>query len=276
MGFIEDHIISELRHSEGASFVGDNTLRDTIWYSSTHESYAQRSAEFDDSWLYSSASNDFVKLALKDIYKLETIVSFSKLEECHNSIDCLDTEALNKSMLYIYLKNNEEPLFRKYIDGLRNALAHGTFNKKDDRYFFISQQKPKATSQVKFYLQCKEDFNTAYKEAMTLFRRIVTNDKNTAKYDCIKNEFELSRQKERHYSKKYKCYILIDDDFRFNSNKHVEELSIYLQNKSFDDKAVILVNENLGNTSFKNRSTNDGSVVVIQQSKLIEHFKIHL
>ena len=275
MGYIKNYVIAKIQHHDRAAFITENALRNSLWYSSTKECYAQRNSTYDLSWLQSPKSDDFVLLAIKTVFQLDLVKIYSCQSECHKGIDTLDEVNTGTSLLFV-CKKDSTSAFTAYVEGLRNSLAHGTFNKCQDRTFFISQQHSKPEAEARFFLQSKVDCSAAIMMLAGIFNRIVSSDTLIAKYDCIREEFGLTQKNVHLYSAKYNCYVIIDDDFKFISNRHVEELEQFIQMQTFDAKAVILVNENLGNISLKHRTSPDEKIVVIQQSKLIEYFGFSL
>lgn len=275
MSYIDKYIFASLKHADRALFINEITLRDSIWYSSTQESYAQRTDIFDNTWLSSSRSDDFVLLALKSLYKLQIIKVFKGQNECHKEISLLDDDKENCPLLFLY-KTDGTSAFTAYISGLRNALAHGTFNKQDNRTFFISQHRAKQQSEIKFFLQSMNDCTEAIINALGLFNSIASGDDKVSKYDCIQEEFDLIHNESGFYSRKYNCVIVINDEFKFSTNKHINELQELMSGQSFDGKVVILIDENIGNITLNNRTSPNGNLVVIPQNRLIEHFGIQI
>ncbi len=276
MNYISDGILSKIKHEgDTSSIINEKALRQSLWYSSTKGCYAQYDDLFKESPLSSPRSDDFVLLALKAIFQLELIKIYGTQSECHHEIDALSKSYMDTSLLFVF-KKERTSVFTAYIEGLRNSLAHGSFNKCQERTFFISQQYSKPNAEVKFFLQSKVDCSLAIMTLADLFYRMVNGDVIAAKYDCIRRGLSLEQKNNYLYSAEYGCYVIIDDDFKFKSDRHVAELGDFIRRQTFDVKTVILVDENLGNIKLKNRTSTDGNIVVIQQNKLIEYFDISL
>lgn len=274
MGFIADNLISHLRHSSKASFLPEETLRYCIWYSSTKESYPQRTTVFDGSWLEGNSSNPYVFLAIKKQLALASFIGFDNMQTGNNEIDSLKPTSGNKLYMY-YNKAKMTSLFSVIVGSIRNGIAHGTFNFENDRFFLISQHHPNPESPVKFYLQLGDDFNRLLQRMFALFEEMASNPLEE-KYRILSEPLNLRKDGERYYSERLNQFVLIDDQFSFASDSHVAEIQNRLHPPQIEDNTVVLVNEKISAFADRNLKNEDNNTRMTTVDKLLGDYQTNV
>ena len=69
-------------------------------------------------------------------------------------------------------------------------------------------------------------------------------------------------------------YVIIDDAFRFDSEKRVARVKTLIDTYDNGELTDIIVSENLGSISEKNLRSENGNVRIISQSKIIDYYGI--
>jgi hypothetical protein len=272
MDFIVNNIIKKLKHGNKTSILNEEYLHDCLWYSSTDQAYSQRTTSYDSSWLASLTTDTYVALALKSIMKLDSLITYETETACNDAISKLDEESLNICRMDVY-RSNGKSLYLSFVERMRNGLAHGTFNKIENRFFIINQHKPKPDAKVNYYLNIiQNDLNCL--DSVSRFFADSLTDVVSAKYGCLNSVLNFEFRNTLHYSLTKKCIVIIDDEFHFETEKRVEAIKRLLDKYKTEEDTVVIVSENLGNISEKNLVSESGKIRVIQQSKIIEYFKL--
>ena len=270
MGFVQDMIQPILRHLSGLTIIGDPTLKLGLWYTTTSQAYLQRTTIFDNSWLSSSTADAYVALRLKQVLGLSEVHIYEKVKDCFAIVDAFGEEKLTDLILHIA---SDKSLFFNFWEKARNSLAHGAFNSNNGLYYMLNQYRPKPDADVNFLLQTSADLNLAL---LTLWKEF--NDSLTSvvefKFNCLSDTLRLTKKQGRYYSETEGCFVVIDDAFKFSSDKHKAEIQSLLSQYKTGERIDIIINENIGSIAEKNRISEDGLVRVIPQSKLIETYGI--
>ena len=270
MGFVQDMIQPILRHLSGLTIIGDPTLKLGLWYTTTSQAYLQRTIIFDNSWLSSSTADAYVALRLKQVLGLSEVHIYEKVKDCFAIVDAFGEEKLTDLILHIA---SDKSLFFNFWEKARNSLAHGAFNSNNGLYYMLNQYRPKPDADVNFLLQTSADLNLAL---LTLWKEF--NDSLTSvvefKFNCLSDTLRLTKKQGRYYSETEGCFVVIDDAFKFSSDKHKAEIQSLLSQYKTGERIDIIINENIGSIAEKNRISEDGLVRVIPQSKLIETYGI--
>lgn len=272
MDYIIDNLIPTLIHPTVDTFIEEKTLKNIIWYGISIQSYLQRTKMFDETWLCSATSDDYIVLFLLEVLNLNEINIYDKVCTCNLSVRALSQESLKDKCIHI--AKDRASLFLNFFEKIRNAMAHGAINCHDNYCYLINQHKPKPNAQVSFLLQTQVDINSILQE-MWGNCKLATEQEVNFKYRCLEKFLQLNKVDGYYYSQLHNCYVIIDDEFRYTTRKHVDDIkALMIKYNSMSKSVVIIISENLGNISEKNLISEDGKVRVIAQSKIIEYFHI--
>ncbi len=128
-----------------------------LWYSTSDESYAQRTSIFDntffhkDSPLYNTGVDEFLKAYLTKVLGLTSIVVFDNADNLETFL--YEKDSSLSEILLLYDQNKQSLLYT--IDSkMRNSIAHGTMNfyQKNSAVFY-GQYNKKQDSKINFYLK---------------------------------------------------------------------------------------------------------------------------
>lgn len=271
MGYIADCLVPVLKHSEYDESIRSNTIKSVMWYSVTEQAYIQRDIRFDTSALASSTTDIYVALYLKKILRVPQITIYSRVGDCHSRVDRMTEEDLTEPCLYIAM--DKKSLFFNVCEKMRNALAHGGINRKSDMTYLMNQYKPKPEADVSFLLQSEVDINDVVLWMKQDFAIFLSNPIDF-KYNCLKSVLDLKKDKMGYKSNRVNRRIVIDDDFSFKTNKHVEELRILMEKYSAMEPVDIIISENIGNISDKNLQASDYDIRVVPQGRIREKYSL--
>lgn len=272
MDYIIDVVIPILKHHVCDQYITEKILKKAVWYGISTQSYIQRTDLFDGTWLCSSTSDDYIMLLLQDVFNANEINVYDKVADCNSSVRMLRENSIKDNCIYI--AKDKTSLFTSFGEKIRNAMAHGSINRYDEYFYLLNQYKPKPDAGVSFLLQTQYDINTKMTELWDAFK-MATEQENAFKYRCLNRILQLKKVGKYCYSELYKCYVIVDDDFRYTTKSRVDDINaLIIKYNSINASAVVIISENLGSISAKNLTSKDGKVRVIAQSKIIEYFNV--
>lgn len=271
MNYVSDMLVPLLKHKNPDDKFAATLLKKTIWYSSTEQTYIQRSDIFDSSWLDSKTSDVYVSLFLKEQFNVPEIYIFSTAKGCNEAVTNLKSRDITSSVFMIAC--DKKSLFFNFWERLRNSFAHGAINYQAGITYLMNQHKPKLSAEVNFLLQTYEDIGIIVPDIWeTLSNTLI--DASEFKYQCLKNYLMIEKRQNYYYSAKTKRRIIIDDYFRFLTDKHVYEIKEYINAHLNDGPADIIISENIGNISDKNLVSKDKTIRIIPQKHILDAFQI--
>lgn len=271
MGYVVDYLVPNLKHLADDESIRSDTLKSVMWYSSTDQAYIQRNSKFDSSALASHTTDIYVALYLSNVLNVPQITIFSRVADCHSSVDKMTAEDLLEPCLYIAA--DKKSLFLNIYEKMRNALAHGAINRKGKITYLLNQYKPKMEAEVSFLLQSDVDINTVVARMQRDFSLFLSNP-IAFKYNCLRYVLDLEEDDMGYKSIREKRRIVIDDDFRFMTKRHVEELRVLMEKYSGLKPVDIIISENIGNISDKNLQSPDNDIRVVPQGRLKEYYSL--
>lgn len=229
-------ISKNFMHKHNDSYLDAKIMKNLLWYSITKQSYIQRNNLYDASILLKTDINDFMLIYIKSLFQIRNIEIVDEI-----SFD----DIVNKNNCVVFKKKNTSIVVR-FIEGIRNGIAHGGYIANKKFVKFISQDKSYENSPINFYANFKiGNFKTAILNYLSEFNDCY-NDLKEIRYVCLRKALKISKIKNKYYSKYLKKYIKFVE---FHSKKDITKQ--YLLNSIAEyknnDKILLVVNMKTGN-----------------------------
>ena len=262
-----------------------------IWYSTSSESYIQRSTCFDDS-IFDKKSKNYKtivdKCTIALLYKELGLSHIKQFDDKAESVENDLQKFYDNDFYFLSIlnqKNFKKSAFFNFTEKIRNSIAHGTFNViEDNKVEFLGQFKPNQDSPVNFFMRVSSIKTVNY--CFESFMQYIHMDS----YEFLKITYEKfisynSTDKNNLYLTK-EGYLLFDIDFEFKKIKgsdieenHDEQMKQYLQNiiKNYElnSKSTITIILNASsNSMFNKTNATFPNVKIITSNFLLKHFKI--
>lgn len=271
MNYVSETLIPLLKHENPNDAFTAHLLKRALWYSLTEQAYIQRSSIFDSTWLSTATSDVYVSLFLKETFNVPEIQIYSKTTSCNVAITRL--KKTNASSLLFMIARDKKSLFINFWERLRNTFAHGAVNSKDGITYLMNQYKPKPDADVNFLIQTDVEIDAVVSYIWETFSNSLS-DVSAFKYQCLKRPLMLEQHQNYYHSMKTKRRVIIDDRFRFETEKRVQEMKEFINSYLSEGPADIIISENIGRISDKNLTSEDGSIKVIPQTRILEALQI--
>ena len=289
MSGISNSCLQSLRHDVSTSWQAEHAsqLFHHLWYSTTAQAYIQRSTLFDNSVFalnsgsYKRVIDQCLVVLLSLCLQLDQIKtnmnSTMELESfVRDARDCDD-------VLFLRYDESKNSLLPAFHEKVRNAIAHGTFNRlADGRYLFVGQNKAKQESPVNFFMRIGgldliDSFNNTVDELVgaDVFEVIKQTYNTVYPLDSVsKNLFQRRSDG---------AYLLIDSSFEFASVDIGGQQEAQVRNRLENMVSTDILNGNRQlfyvipestNSTFAKIASEYPSISIVTKDCLAEHLGV--
>lgn len=265
-------------------------LTERIWYSTSEESYIQRTTFYDGS-IFDKSSPKYKgivdKCTLAIIYKSLELNHIKEFEDCAESVENDFQEYYQKEVYFLSFLKSKNSSFYEFSSKIRNSIAHGTFNiLTNNKVEFVGQFKPKQESKINFIMRIS---NISLLEV--LFNNFKTYAKMTP-YVFLKETYQEFIPFQTSNNKKLYSlndgYLFFDVDFNFlpvkntnsndNSNQDIQMLnyveSLYRNNNLDNSSKLTLILNASSRSMFSKTKAKYPNIEIITSNYLLKHLGI--
>lgn len=158
-------------------------IANLIWYSVAKDSYLQRKASLDNTWIADEISNPFVSFLCRKILSLDKLTIYENVSSCDSCVR--NNECLPDNSIGIYLSSKS--LFFDLCHKIRNSVAHGIFNIIGDEFLGIGQIKAKLDSPINLRYKIKLPNKKVFCELFESVFELGSMDSNDLKTFALKH-----------------------------------------------------------------------------------------